>query len=315
MRLTCPNCDAQYEIEASLIPPTGRDVQCSNCGKTWFQPPEGGLAEDPLVVEAPEPDPEPEVAEVAAPADPEPMPVPETADANAGGDVDLSGLTDEAAAFFGTTSPAQAAPEPEEDISEPDDPAEVPDETFDDVPEEEPAPAADLPRREIDPEVREILREEAEREIAARKADRGEVIETQAEMGLNQPAVPAATAATARLRGDPVEETGRADDTLRKSMLPDVEEINSTLIATSDRPDRLTTQQDIEETVQRRSGFRIGFATMLGLATLLIVLYLSAPALGRMIPALSPALAGYVDWANGMRLAIDGLLASVLGGG
>ena len=52
MRLTCPNCDAQYEIEASLIPPTGRDVQCSNCGKTWFQPPEGGLAEEPLVVEA-----------------------------------------------------------------------------------------------------------------------------------------------------------------------------------------------------------------------------------------------------------------------
>ena len=273
-------------------------MQCSNCGKTWFQPPEGGLAEEPLVDQAPEP--EPEVAEGAAPA---PAPELDAVDENAGGDVDLSGLTEEAAAFFGTTSPGQAAPEPEEDISEQDDPGQAP------------APAADLPRREIDRMVREILREEAEREIAARKAERGEVIETQAEMGLDQPAVPAAAAATARLRGDPVEETCRTDDSLRKSMLPDVEEINSTLTATSDRPDRLTTQQDIEETIPRRSGFRIGFATMLGLATLLIVLYLSAPALGRMIPALSPVLAGYVDWANGMRLAIDGLLASVLGGG
>lgn len=38
MRLICPNCDAEYEIEAALIPDTGRDVQCSNCGHGWFQP-------------------------------------------------------------------------------------------------------------------------------------------------------------------------------------------------------------------------------------------------------------------------------------
>ncbi|MGJ5621471.1 zinc-ribbon domain-containing protein, partial [Sulfitobacter sp. MF3-043] len=33
MRLICPNCDAQYEV----MPTDGRDVQCSNCGQTWFQ--------------------------------------------------------------------------------------------------------------------------------------------------------------------------------------------------------------------------------------------------------------------------------------
>lgn len=37
MRLTCPNCAAQYEIDASLLPEEGREVQCSACGHIWFQ--------------------------------------------------------------------------------------------------------------------------------------------------------------------------------------------------------------------------------------------------------------------------------------
>ncbi len=37
MRLTCPNCGAQYQVPDEVIPPEGRDVQCSNCGNTWFQ--------------------------------------------------------------------------------------------------------------------------------------------------------------------------------------------------------------------------------------------------------------------------------------
>ncbi|MEM9584515.1 MAG: zinc-ribbon domain-containing protein [Pseudomonadota bacterium] len=37
MRLVCPNCDAEYEVDDTLIPPEGRDVQCSNCSVTWFQ--------------------------------------------------------------------------------------------------------------------------------------------------------------------------------------------------------------------------------------------------------------------------------------
>jgi predicted Zn finger-like uncharacterized protein len=38
MRLTCPNCDAQYEVPDEAIPTGGRDVQCSNCGNMWFHP-------------------------------------------------------------------------------------------------------------------------------------------------------------------------------------------------------------------------------------------------------------------------------------
>ncbi len=37
MRLVCPNCDAEYEVDPSVIPDGGRDVQCSNCGNAWFQ--------------------------------------------------------------------------------------------------------------------------------------------------------------------------------------------------------------------------------------------------------------------------------------
>lgn len=39
MRLVCPNCDAEYEVDGALIPPEGRDVQCSNCSNTWLQQP------------------------------------------------------------------------------------------------------------------------------------------------------------------------------------------------------------------------------------------------------------------------------------
>ncbi|MEN9012433.1 MAG: zinc-ribbon domain-containing protein, partial [Yoonia sp.] len=37
MRLICPNCGAQYEVADDVIPLDGRDVQCSNCGHTWFE--------------------------------------------------------------------------------------------------------------------------------------------------------------------------------------------------------------------------------------------------------------------------------------
>ncbi|MBP1806590.1 zinc-ribbon domain-containing protein [Rubellimicrobium aerolatum] len=37
MRLTCPSCGARYDVPAEAIPQAGRDVQCSACGRTWFQ--------------------------------------------------------------------------------------------------------------------------------------------------------------------------------------------------------------------------------------------------------------------------------------
>lgn len=38
MRLVCPNCAAQYEVDASVLPAEGTEVQCSACSTVWFQP-------------------------------------------------------------------------------------------------------------------------------------------------------------------------------------------------------------------------------------------------------------------------------------
>ena len=47
MRLVCPNCDAQYEVPDQVIPEGGRDVQCSDCGNTWFFRPGGATGDVP----------------------------------------------------------------------------------------------------------------------------------------------------------------------------------------------------------------------------------------------------------------------------
>ena len=69
MRLICPNCGAQYEVGADVIPDGGRDVQCSNCGHTWFENPDdpSAEAEDDGLVEIP-------VAQAPPPSEP-PVPV------------------------------------------------------------------------------------------------------------------------------------------------------------------------------------------------------------------------------------------------
>lgn len=81
MRLTCPNCGAQYEVPDDVIPENGRDVQCSNCEQTWFQPknpddvPEPDQAE-PAEASTPTKDTAPEPPEAAASVEPDPAPPP-----------------------------------------------------------------------------------------------------------------------------------------------------------------------------------------------------------------------------------------------
>ena len=72
MRLICPNCSAQYEIDATLVPDEGRDVQCSNCGKTWFELPQPPAQFNEMA--EPEVAPEPEAAVEAPPADDDLLP-------------------------------------------------------------------------------------------------------------------------------------------------------------------------------------------------------------------------------------------------
>lgn len=67
MRLVCPSCSAEYEIDDGAIGARGRMVRCASCAAEWFQAPPVGAAA-PLPPEpAPEADPVPPSVTDAAP--------------------------------------------------------------------------------------------------------------------------------------------------------------------------------------------------------------------------------------------------------
>lgn len=250
MRLTCPNCSAQYEVDEKVIPKGGRDVQCSACGNTWYQYPQ---------------------------------------------DVALQ---------------MRAA------------------ELDDDLDEDEDAPSADVATRaplsdraapRIDKTVLDVLREEAERELGERKrAQSG--LETQGDLGLTRPV--RSKAAPSRVYGedDPAldseaatapEPAAEAELPIsRRKLLPDIEELSSTLEPGSERRDA----EDDDEDEGDASGFRRGLSLVMLVALALIVLYLLAPLLGSAVPALDGALAAYVGLVDGLRLSFAAAIRSLLGG-
>ncbi|MDD9744625.1 MAG: zinc-ribbon domain-containing protein [Marinovum algicola] len=266
MRLTCPNCDAQYEVPDDVVPPEGRDVQCSACGKTWFQPAAG----------APE-------HEDFDPARQSARPGPEDASA--------------------------AAPEP--------------------APSTPPQPAA--PQRQLDPEVASVLREEAERESRVREAERG-AVESQPDLGLDDmrrtedeqaQRARQSRERMARLRGkDPkapeptpsaTAAAAAAASGSRRELLPDIEEINSTLRST-DQPRKSEASEEIAAEPERtaRSHFRRGFTWVLLLVAIAALIYAYSPQIAETAPGLAPALESYVIWVNGLRGWLDAQVLAAL---
>jgi predicted Zn finger-like uncharacterized protein len=243
MRLVCPNCGAQYEVDSGAIPEDGRDVQCSNCGHTWFQPPAGedaDLAED---------------LGMAPPAPP---------------------------------SPAPSEPEPESSARKVD-------------------ASGKHMRRALDPGVRDILREEAERESTARDGEEN-TLETQPDLGLDDPGqddTDALNQRMARLRGTDLPDETEPGAGKRRDLLPDIEEINSSLRATSEREAEAPAAVDSAADNSAQRGFRTGFGLMMMLTAALIGVYAYAEALAGMMPQLKPALSGFVNIANGLRDWLD----------
>jgi len=70
MRITCPSCKAQYEIDDVLLPEDGREVQCSACGTVWFQ-------DHPAAVTRHKPEPVPVAPQPPAKQEPIAEPEPE----------------------------------------------------------------------------------------------------------------------------------------------------------------------------------------------------------------------------------------------
>jgi predicted Zn finger-like uncharacterized protein len=287
MRLICPSCGAQYEVDESVIPDGGRDVQCSNCGHAWFQ-----LSAKQLEAEADE-------AERRAAAE----------------DVAAAG---ELPARPGDESPADA---PEETPPEPSgawaEPTEEPEGSADQ------AGPPERTRRTLDDAVRNVLREEAERETRARVAE-GTSVETQPELGLAA-AIGAAAATTGGRTAEPAQDQdskgrGEAHDfdedalvsrASRRELLPDIEEINSTLRATSERGNEAAAVDAPETLARRRSGFRMGFSTAILVAAILLGLYVLAPMIAESVPALEPALTSYVTAVDAGRMWLDERMRSL----
>ncbi|NCO85297.1 MAG: thioredoxin [Rhodobacterales bacterium] len=327
MRLICPNCGAQYEVADDVIPAAGRDVQCSNCGHTWFETPGASAAAEEgrgVASRAREPQPAPESApESASVRDPEPDPEPAIADdwGDTAMDADIDVENEVDLADFGPDDPAGEMPAPSLE-PEP-------------APEPEPAdpvaaavaamaapPAAETPTlRTMSPEIAEILREEAAREEAARAAERAAAqaraggLESQPDLGLPAPEASEDSRAdevrrrTARLRGDPAPNANAS----RRELLPDIEEINSTLRSASDRQDGLppAPEELIEE---RKRGFRFGFGSVLAIALVLAAAYVAAPRIIAALPQTAPVLSRYVDGVDNGRLWLDLQLQRIVAG-
>ncbi|MDE3027416.1 MAG: zinc-ribbon domain-containing protein [Paracoccaceae bacterium] len=285
MRLTCPNCDAQYEVDDRAIPDSGRDVQCSNCGHAWFQLPPN--IEESL---------EDEAATLGAPV------------------MTQHAVAEAAPASIVAPAEVPAPPMPEADAPPPP-PAD--EQTAPEVTEEP-------RRRALDEKVQAVLREEAEREKRARMSEGS--LETQPDLGLSAPAGVVAPSPPPepdpesqqsyidRIRAfDPSVDDDKAqpDQSGRRELLPDIEEINSTLRASSERSRNVATApHPLSSPDERRRGFRLGFRSVVLVVLVLLVIYLLAPLIAARVPALSRVLNGYVVMVDALRNWLNGLMSA-----
>jgi predicted Zn finger-like uncharacterized protein len=253
MRLTCPHCEAQYEVDESVIPEGGRDVQCSNCGTTWLQLSAAELRTAELA------------QQVAAPD---------------GGSEDWSREEEAAAAVVASLSDADS-----------------------EKPESAPK------RRTLDDAVLNVLREEAEREKQARQAE-GTSLETQGDLGLVPPQISTISPQEAEVEERDVPEAAVVSRAARRELLPDIEEINSTLRATSERGAEAASYDAPESLRQRRNGFRKGFLSSLGVMILLLLPYIFADSLATRFPATATALTRYSAGIDSLRIWLDSRMKS-----
>ncbi|MEO9824719.1 MAG: zinc-ribbon domain-containing protein [Paracoccaceae bacterium] len=338
MRLICPNCSAQYEIDVTLIPDEGRDVQCSNCGHTWFELPPPAQADGASNMPEDAPEPEPEIYDDPAPEEedgdafePQEQSTASKAIAAATDDVsadapgksepfkDVEDPFEAAASEFVPTSKPDAVIESPAADDDSDGHVDKPSESTDAFEDDEPAdidlsaiaPTTLKARRPSDAADVDLLREEAQRELSRRAAPPSEALESQTELGLEgltnrKTPSRALRARMARSSGaeNTFEDTQPTSDddyqAPQRDLLPDIDEINSTL-----------NQNDNAEATQAsgRSGFRLGFGLTVLLCVAAIFAYIFAPNIAGAVPGAEPALLRFVDLANQLRDWIDGLLA------
>lgn len=316
MRLVCPNCGAQYEVDDRVMPEEGRDVQCSNCGHAWFfTPPKPSTAQAEATPEPKIEIPAPPAANVEAAPEtaPEPAPAPAPEPTPDEAPSDTSEVREEA-----TKAEEADAPEEPEDRAEAEPEVEVdqPDDDEDDADTPMPAVAA-VPRKEVSEEVKQILQEEAEQELRAREADQ-QGIETQPDLGLDAAQRDNDAELAARLQkmedeANAALEEVEEKDLRSRDMLPDIEEINSTLDAPDGADDtRIDLGPMDGETASSGKGFRRGFSLTILLAVLLVSLYVLAPQIAEHFPQAQGVLDQYTTMGDSVRLWLEGAMQSAI---
>lgn len=325
MRLTCPNCGARYEVDDSMIPPEGRDVQCSNCNTTWFQPKARPVrVGEADTAEAPPPQP-PMSAAVPPPAPAsasEPSPGPGDA---ASGQMAQAEPDD----TQGASARMRAEPEaPPPAASQPiEDDRETGAEDFDDD------PMLDAGQRPaLDPAVRELLREEAEREAELRRQETEAARAAQAVQSADEAPSPVPEATHVEAAVADMVQASEADFAAqdapsastepepeaagsRRDLLPDIEEINTTLRASDSVSAAAIEASQAAPKPRRRRGVRLGFALAFIVFAALILAYVNAPRIVAAVPQSAPMMEAYVTQVNGLRAWLDGLAQGALSEG
>ncbi|AUQ75611.1 zinc-ribbon domain-containing protein [Phaeobacter piscinae] len=283
MRLTCPNCAAQYEVPDDVIPDEGRDVQCSNCGQTWFQAGRALDADD---------------AESAPAAGPDLADLPPDADTPASHISDQDPLTEDA-----DDDIAEETDLPPDEAASEDHPAE------EDTAEDH-APDVAATARGLDPAISDILREEAEREASLRAAENSP-LQTQTDLGLDSlPEEESARRAReareqmARMRGEDPQQLATAETESRRGLLPNIDEINSTLRSGEGAAAPIAPPMDAAPPKKKRN-FARGFAFALLIALALAMAYDNAPLIAQKLPQADPYLSTYVAKVDAARLWLD----------
>ncbi len=270
MRLTCPNCKAQYEIEDSVIPEGGRDVQCSACGHTWYQYPLSVA----LQMRAEELD-------------------------------DVIDESRDEARDEARDGASGASDDREEAASA--------------------VPASSATQRRVDRSVMDLLREEAEREIRERRgADRDtggdeEAVRPSRPSPRRQEATEAeaarepARAASADGAGSQDEPAANASS--RRNLLPDIDELSSTLEPRRDaRRGATAPESEVTETRgDERRGLLRGLSVVVIIAGVLLALYLLAPVIAEQVPALADSMNGYVALVDALRAQVMGWVTQITG--
>jgi hypothetical protein len=91
----------------------------------------------------------------------------------------------------------------------------------------------------------------------------------------------------------------------RRDLLPDIEEINSSLRSAEEREGDIETEDLLVK--PRRSGFGLGFMLVVLIAALAVAAYALSEQIVASVPSAEPAISAYVAWADNVRSWIDSI--------